>query len=43
MHQTLGEALIEIEKISTKLSQALTTKFEVIRKVNIDTEMDIDQ
>ena len=40
--QTLADALKEIEKISTKLSQALTTKFEVTRKVNIDTEMDID-
>jgi len=34
--QTLGEALIAVEKIATKLSQALTTKFEVIRKVKID-------
>ena len=41
--KTLADALKEIEKITTKLSQALTTKFEVIRKVNIDTEMDIDQ
>ena len=40
--KTLGDALKEIEKIATKLSQALTTKFEVTRKVNIDTEMDID-
>ncbi len=40
--KTLADALKEIEKITTKLSQALTTKFEVIRKVNIDTEMDID-
>ena len=34
--QTLGEALIEIEKIATKLSQALTTNFEVTRKVKVD-------
>ena len=40
--QTLGDALIAVDKIATKLSQALTTKFDVIRKVNIDTEMDID-
>jgi len=40
--QTLGDALIAVDKIATKLSQALTTKIEVIRKVNIDTEMDID-
>jgi len=33
--QTLGEALIAVEEIATKLSQALTTKFEVTRKVNI--------
>ena len=40
--QTLGDALIAVEEIATKLSQALTTKFDVIRKVNIDTEIDID-
>ena len=40
--KTLGDALIAVEEIATKLSQALTTKFEVIRKVKIDTEMDID-
>ncbi len=34
--QTLGEALIEIEKVTTLLSHALSTKFEVIRKVKID-------
>jgi len=34
--KTLGDALIAIEKIATKLSQTLTTKFEVIRKVKID-------
>jgi len=33
--QTLGDALIVVEEIATKLTQALTTKFEVIRKVNI--------
>jgi len=33
--QTLGDALIAVEEIATKLSQALTTKFEVTRKVNI--------
>jgi len=33
--KTLAGALKEIEKIATKLSQALTTKFEVTRKVNI--------
>jgi len=33
--ETLAEALIAVEEIATKLSQALTTKFEVIRKVNI--------
>jgi len=32
--QTLGEALIEIEKITTTLSQALTTKFKVIPVTN---------
>ena len=36
--QTLGEALIAVQKIATKLSQALTTKFEVTRKVKIDDE-----
>jgi len=36
--QTLADALKEVEKISTKLSLALTTKFEVIRKVKIDDE-----
>ncbi len=40
--QNLGDALIDVENIATKLSQALTSKFEVTRKVNIDTEMDID-
>ncbi len=34
--QTLGEALIAVEEIATKLSQALTTKFEVIRKVKVE-------
>ena len=34
--QTLADALIAVEKIATKLSQALTTKIEVIRKVNIN-------
>ena len=34
--QTLGDALIAVDKIATKLSQALTTKIEVIRKVNIN-------
>jgi len=33
--KTLAEALIVIEKIATLLTQALTTKFEVTRKVNI--------
>jgi len=33
--ETLSDALIVVEEIATKLSQALTTKFEVIRKVNI--------
>ena len=36
--KTLVDALKEIEKIATKLSQALTTKFEVTRKVKIDDE-----
>jgi len=36
--QTLGEALAEIERVTTKLSHALSTKFEVIRKVKIDDE-----
>ncbi len=40
--KSLCDALIAIEKIATKLSQALTTKFEVTRKVKIDTEMNID-
>jgi len=31
----LQDALIAVEEIATKLSQALTTKFEVTRKVNI--------
>ena len=35
--QTLGEALIEIEKITTTLSQALTPKFRVIRAVDRDS------
>jgi len=34
--ETLREALIVVEQIATKLSQALTTKFEVTRKVKID-------
>jgi len=34
--KTLGDALKEIEKIATKLSQALTTNFEDIRKVKIN-------
>jgi len=34
--ETLGDALIAVEEIATKLSQALTTKFEVTRKVNIN-------
>jgi len=34
--QTLADALIVVEEIATKLTQALTTKFEVIRKVNIN-------
>ena len=34
--KTLGDALIAVEKIATKLSQALSPKFEVIRKVNIN-------
>jgi len=34
--KTLAEALVEIEKIATLFTQALTTKFEVIRKVKID-------
>ena len=34
--QTLGDALIVVEEIATKLTQALTTKFEAIRKVNIN-------
>ena len=36
--QTLGEALKVVENVSTKLSQALTTKFNVIRKVTIDDD-----
>ena len=31
----LQDALIAVEEIATKLSQALTTKFEAIRKVKI--------
>jgi len=34
--QTLAEALKEIEKIATKLTHALSPKFEVIRKVKVD-------
>jgi len=33
--KTLAEALVEIEKIATLLTHALSPKFEVIRKVNI--------
>jgi len=33
--KTLAEALIAIEKIATKLTHALSPKFEVTRKVNI--------
>ena len=36
--KTLADALKEIKKITTKLSHALSTKFEVIRKVKIDDE-----
>ena len=36
--QTIGDALIAVEKIATKFSQALTTQFDVTRKVNINTE-----
>jgi len=36
--QTLGEALKVVENVTTKLSLALTMKFEVIRKVKIDDE-----
>ena len=36
--QTLGEALVEIERVTTLLSHALSTKFEVIRTVKIDDE-----
>ncbi len=41
--KTLAEALVEIEKIATLLTHALSPEFEVTRKVNIDTEMDIDK
>lgn len=34
--KTLADALIVVEEIATKLTQALTTKFEAIRKVNIN-------
>jgi len=34
--KTLTEALIVIEKIATLLTHALSPKFEVIRKVNIN-------
>ncbi len=34
--QILGEALAEIERVTTLLTHALSTKFEVIRKVKID-------
>ena len=40
--KTLGDALKEIEKITTKLTHALSPEFEVTRKVKIDTEMSID-
>ena len=40
--KTLAEALVEIEKITTLLTHALSPKFEVTRKVKIDTEMNID-
>jgi len=33
--QTLGEALIAVEKVTTLLTHALSPKFEVTRKVNI--------
>ena len=36
--QTLGEALKVVENVTTKLSLALTMKFEVIRKIKIDDE-----
>ena len=36
--QTLGEALKVVENVTTKLSLALTIKFEVIRKIDIDDE-----
>jgi len=36
--QTLGDALLEVEKVSTKLSQALSIKFKVIREVKIDED-----
>jgi len=36
--QTLGEALAEIERVTTLLTHALSTKFEVIRKVKIKDE-----
>ena len=41
--KTLAEALVQIEKIATLLTHALSREFEVTRKVNIDTEMDIDK
>ena len=34
--QTLADALISVEEIATKLTHALSPKFEVIRKVNIN-------
>ncbi len=40
--KTLAEALVEIEKITTLLTHALSPKFEVTRKVKVDTEMNID-
>ena len=40
--KTLAEALVEIEKIATLLTHALSPEFEVTRKVKIDTEMNID-
>jgi len=33
--KTLAEALVEIEKIATLLTHALSPKFEITRKVNI--------
>ncbi len=36
--KTLAEALVEIEKIATLLTHALSPEFEVTRKVKIDDE-----